>query len=189
MSGIGGAVEVAVVRDGYDLAALIITGIAAAATVSAVWVAVWVASRDSRDRSRLQATMVSAWPARMDTRVPNVTVDTVVVQNASTSAIYDVLVSWAGAWGRAKPDSPDYAPTLRLSMIPPGSWWMEVQGNPGGAMDVRVGVLMEFSDGAGKRWMRTARGDLNRIRRSAWLAKEHGESNKPQDALVRINRD
>ncbi|WP_426623425.1 hypothetical protein ACPPVW_12400 [Leifsonia sp. McL0607] len=177
-----------IARDGFDIATVIIRAVAAAATVFAVWVAVGVASQDSRDRRRLQATMVSAWQAHMDPRVPNTIADTVIVQNASTSAIYDVLLSWVGAWGNAKSDSPEYAPTLRLSMIPPGSWWMQVTGNPGGAMDARVGVLIEFSDGVGQRWMRTARGELHHVRHSDWLDKESREVNKLADALTRIAR-
>jgi hypothetical protein len=178
-------VEVAVQRDWFDAATLAVTTLAALATVAAVWVAVSVASRDSRDRRRLQARMVSAWRAGMDTRVPYATQDTVIVQNASTSTIYDVLISWAGAWGNLKSDAPVVG-TVRLSNVPPGDWYLEVPGNPGSAMDVRVGVLMEFWDGAGVRWMRTAAGELRQIVDSAWLRKEAGEANKPVDAITRI---
>ena len=180
--------EIAVDRDWFDVATLCVTVVAAVATLAAVLVALRVATRDSRARRRTQATMVSAWRGSMDTRVPHSTMDTVIVQNAATSAIYDVLISWAGSWGNAKSDSAEYSPTVRLSMIPPGSWYLQVPGNPGAAMDARTGVLMEFTDGAEARWMRTARGELRPIRHSRWLAKETMEVNKPADALTRIAR-
>jgi hypothetical protein len=186
--GLQEAIEVAVDRDWFDFVTLIVTTVAAVATVAAVWVAVAVASRDSRERRRLQATMVSAWRAGMDTRVRYSTQNTVIVQNASTSAIYDVLISWAGSWGNVKPDVAQYAPTVRLSNVPPGDWYLEVPGNPGAAMDVRISVLMEFADGAGVRWMRTADGELRQIQSSAWLRKEAREANKPVDTITRISR-
>jgi hypothetical protein len=129
--------------------------------------------------------MVSAWRRGFGAD-GSVKEDEVVLQNGSTSAIYDVLVSWAGSWGNAKADSPEYAPTLWVSMIPPGSWALALQ-DPGDAMDVRTGVLMEFTDGSGARWMRTARGELRPIRRSGWLDSQSGV-NKPTDGLVRLDR-
>ena len=52
-------------------------------------------------------------------------------------------------------------------------------------MDIRIGVLMEFADGAQVRWMRTARGELRQVKRSPWLA-EARSNNKPGHPLTRI---
>lgn len=179
------AIEVVLDRDLVDWLTLAVSAAAALATVLAVWVAVLVASRDTRDRRRLQASMVSAWEAHADPFLANTTIDTVILQNSSTSAIYDVLISWASSWGHGRPDAPEFAPTAWLSMIPPGTWRLEVQGNPGGAMDVRMGVLLEFTDGAKARWMRTARGELRQVENSSWLA-DARSTNKPGYPLTRI---
>lgn len=169
-----------------DYLALAVSVAAAAATVAAVWVAVRLSGRDTKERAFRQASAVTAWMGMMEPGLRSASANTIVVSNGSTAAVYDVLVSYAGAWGSAKPDSADYTDTTWLTMIPPGTWYFEGPQNPGSAMDVRPGVLMEFTDASEVRWKRAANGVLKRANRD-WLYREQSENKPLNEALTRLD--
>jgi hypothetical protein len=70
-------------------------------------------------------------------------------------------------------------------MVPPGTWYFTGPPYPGEAMDVRTGVLLEFTDAAGLRWKLTARGVLARVK-GDWLEQQTKENKPLNRALTRL---
>lgn len=152
-----------VTRDWLDYVTLAVSLLAAAGTLIAVWVSVAVARNAARDRRREQSARVTAWPGQMDDRLPftdGTSYPTIVVRNGSGATIHNVLIGYAGAWGHLPPDQPHGIPVWK-TMIPPGDWYLSGPEYTGEAMDVRTGLLIEFTDANGRRWKRAADGALS----------------------------
>jgi hypothetical protein len=182
---VNSALVVDVHRDFVDTLSLIISGAAAAGTIAAVWFAVVVAGRDRRERRKGQAETISAWPSTSEPGLPAGS-DTVVLHNGSASAVYDILIAYAGAWGHRAPDRAA-GTTKWLTMLPPGTWYLGGLPYEGEAMDYRSGFLLEFTDASGLRWQRTARGVLLRAS-SAWFDETQGATKPENRSLTRLMR-
>ncbi|WP_426519600.1 hypothetical protein ACPPVQ_05930 [Diaminobutyricibacter sp. McL0618] len=155
-------VTVDVLPDWISIVSLIVSAVAAIGTVFAVLVAVSVSRRDTHERKRLPASRVTGWPGLMDPRITSPTPETIIISNGSNGAIYDVVVGYGSAWGTQVPEDTLAYPGW-LTSVPPGTWFLEGPANPGNALDFRAGIFLEFTDAAGNRWHRSARGVLTPI--------------------------
>lgn len=154
----------------------------AVGTVGAVVVAVVLATRDWRERRRNQASKIVAYFGSMDDRVVEVRGTSIVISNGSEAGIYDVLVGLAGAWGGLSPHVPQFN-TRWLTSVPPGDWILDDLIYDGEAMNVRFGVLIEFTDAQGRRWRRSADGSFQAAS-GEWLRQVRSD-NKPESQSIR----
>jgi len=193
-------IPVDVTRDWFDVFTLVVSTLAAVGTLLAVFFSVAVARRAVSDGRRAEASRVTAWPGEMDPRIPkNVLQDAakwapgggpdgegearpiIVIRNDSGSTIHDVLVAYAGAWGHWPPDKPVGLPVWH-TMVPPGDWYVSGPAYFGEAMDVRTGLMIEFTDANGGRWMRAANGKL--ATSSHALLNQMQQESKPGNAAL-----
>ncbi|MCU1480132.1 MAG: hypothetical protein JWQ19_918 [Subtercola sp.] len=77
-----------------------------------------------------------------------------------------------------------FACTVWLTMVSPGAWYFEGPYFEGEAVDFRLGVLMEFTDAARRRWRRSANGELN-LANDEWFAEQRA-GNKPGGKVTRL---
>jgi len=182
-----GIADTVLARDWLDYAGFGASALAALGAVAAVGFAVAISARDVRNRARGQAAAITSWPGQMEPGLPAAGDRTLVISNGSSAAIYDVLVSYAAAWGNADADKPlNPERTTWMTYVPPGQWYFEGPENPGNSMDVRSGILAEFADATGTRWRRSANGRLRKIRRSGWRASIERHSKPSNQILTRL---
>ncbi|MEN8602293.1 hypothetical protein ABFC64_12705 [Microbacterium rhizosphaerae] len=193
-------IPVDLTRDWFDVLALVVSAFAAVGTLLAVFFSVWVATRSWRDGRRAEASRVTAWPGDMDRRIPDTVLHPVVngatwdaperpiivIRNDSGSTIHNVLIAYSKAWSYHKvaPDEPMSTP-LWQTMVPPGDWYVGGPGYHGEAHDYRSGLMIEFTDANGRRWMRAADGSLARSNQTL-LARMQKESKPDNSSLKRL---
>jgi hypothetical protein len=142
---------------------------AAAGTVAAVVVALWVALREGRRRRleerRFQAELITAWVAFDDPegKYPYVKV---AVANASHQVVYRLVVSLGDASrGGFRPDAPLQWRNF-VSQLPPGETLVDVDWTTG--VSARPSVGIAFQDAAGRHWIREMSGKLVEVKDDHW---------------------
>ena len=143
---------------------------AAVGTIAAVVVALYIATRETRrlqkrDRAD-QAHQISAW------RLVQLGFGEVVVSNASSLPIYDVLISYGVAYGAGPPFSLGNANQTFVVRIPPGRYLVKEPKHGGGGMSVLVGPSISFRDANGLFWRRDAKGELIATKASPFIEME-----------------
>ncbi|MFC4245125.1 hypothetical protein ACFOYW_17290 [Gryllotalpicola reticulitermitis] len=176
-------------HDGYDWLALaaqaggaLATVITAIVAIAALLVSLWLAlvdrkrsrevtarAEDELRRSReadlrAQAELITVW---LDQDEGSGRGD-VMLSNASTGAIYDVVIGYGVAYGAGtgflKGEWNSNDALLFINRLPPGMWAVAgAPGYPGGGMHIHVEAAIAFRDAAGRDWARDATGDLQQI--------------------------
>jgi hypothetical protein len=146
------------------------TWVAAVGTVGAVVVALWLASRDSRERARgerrRQAETVTAWISGGYSLVAgeNRFVAPVAVQNGSSQLVYRFIASLVqDLRGQESSPQPGLKWRVFVGELPPGRSQFTIE-HPGGGMHFRAGIELAFQDAAGRWWVRKGNGRLDEIR-------------------------
>jgi len=157
----GQAIPVSLQTGPLDVFALCVSILTAIATVTAVTIAIVVATRDSRDRRRAQASTISVWSMRMDPRVQPLRYG-LVISNGSQATIFEVVITIAGVYGSADPMQIEAVMPVCVAKVPPGDWYVEGPHHEGGSAGTSVDAAITFTDGAGLWWQRDAGGTLSR---------------------------
>lgn len=149
---------------------------AAAGTVAAVSVAIWIAGLESRrhedSQRREQAESVAAWASGHDVGRMRT-----VVSNNSKMPIYDVILE---PMYHPTPGS-DAEPSVQrtfIEVVPPGQWAaVALERIPSGLRPTKVAVPLAFTDARGNHWRRSTDGGNLEELTAAPLA-SHGDRDK-----------
>ena len=114
--------------------------------------------------ARAQAEQITVWL----NRAPDAGRGDVMVSNASSSAVYDVVIGYGAAYGGGgtflKGNRENNDNLLFINRLAPGLWSVAgAKGFPGGGMHVLPEAAMAFRDAAGRFWVRDARGELEQV--------------------------
>lgn len=129
---------------------------AAVGTIGAVAVALYLAekgARDQRGREReAQASCISSWhqPGRED----------VVISNPSSSAIYNVAISFGVSYGEGEPFQQGNEFNVFLRALPAGESRIHEPPTPPELVGRELAVSVTFKDAQGVHWRRDATGKL-----------------------------
>ena len=125
------------------------------------------AIRRERHERRQQAELVTAWLGNE----PAVGRQDVIIQNASSQSVYQLIASLVGIQGAVRKTA---VPTSRsqrgqvvqfqtpVGQVPPGQY-MTTVASGGHDMMKRFGIELAFQDAAGVRWLRHGDGRLEEI--------------------------
>jgi hypothetical protein len=150
------------------------TWLAAIGTILAVVVALGLASRESRDRRRAderrQAELITAWLETVgDATTAGLVMPVVAIVNGSQQLAYRVIASLVPVRGAISDNfrevigrQPGEFRAFK-GELPLGRTNIEIR-HPGGGMHIRFAIEIAFCDAAGRSWVRTAQGELKRIR-------------------------
>jgi hypothetical protein len=125
-----------------------------------------IAEHRAHSESRAQAERVSVWSG------PSADPQPVALLNHSDEPVYEAVATFVFIDGSGPPRGEEVSPELaarrvRVGVIPPGRWWVCVDGGWNG-MYPRLGVEVAFTDRAGAHWVRRADGRLEELPRSAF---------------------
>jgi hypothetical protein len=136
------------------------TWIASVGTVAAVVLALWQTRRTSqKDRDREekeQAAQVSSW------LIGEGRICGVALRNTSATPVYQAILTLVAYQGAGPRNGTESQFRRYLGIIPPGQTYTTIEG-AGGAMYIRLGVEMAFTDSRGINWVREVRGKLYKI--------------------------
>lgn len=116
-------------------------------------------------RERAQADLVTAW---LEAGPVGGRPHSFIVSNASSNAIYDVVLSYGTTYGAGTGyslgDGSSNAKFSIVDVLPPGTWKICAPSEyPGGGMGIKLALGITFRDAASMNWLREAGGSLSRI--------------------------
>ena len=140
---------------------------AAVGTIAAVLVALYLATcetlRAQRRETLDQAKQISAW------RLEHLGSTQVLISNASSLPIFDVLISYGVCYGAGTPFSRGAASQTFVMRIPPGRYLAKEPKGGGSGMGVVIGPSISFRDASGFFWRRDAKGELIQTKEHPFL--------------------
>ena len=150
------------------------TWLAAVGTILAVVAALGLALREARerrrDRERQQAEQITAWLEPIgDATTAGLVMPVVAVVNGSQQLAYRVVASLVPVRGAIRDDFHSQIGAGAWDFrafkgeLPPGRTNLQIK-HPGGGMHIRFAIELAFRDAAGRSWVRTSQGRLERIR-------------------------
>jgi hypothetical protein len=147
----------------------------AAATLSAVLTALFLAAVDGRrrreEKEREQAEQISGWmeflPVEEQVKDGEIYVR-LVVQNSSNQLVYELIASVVTAFGESQVGG-DLSFRNFVGRLVPGRTEHEIK-HPGQGMHKKFAIELAFSDAAGRTWRRRGRGRLERVYKKDPLA-------------------
>ncbi len=150
------------------------TWVAAIGTVAAVFAAIGLAARETwerrRERERQQAELVTAWLESIGGPTPDgLRPSKIVVTNGSQQLVYRFIASQVPVRGAIREDFRSQIGAGAWEFrafkgeLPPGRTDLDVT-YPGGGGHIRFAIELAFRDAGGRSWIRTAQGELKRIR-------------------------
>lgn len=133
--------------------------LAAAGTIGAVVVALYLADKGSREQrereKRAQASRISSWQNTFAGMTRSIS-----ILNQSQGSIYDVAISFGIAVGAGPAFQTGNEHQIFLRGLPPGDFEVKMPKKPRKGMHVELGLALTFRDAQGVYWRRDATGNL-----------------------------
>ncbi|WP_304425569.1 hypothetical protein [uncultured Adlercreutzia sp.] len=164
------------INENCELLGLVVEFCAAMGTVGALLVAfcqIGIDKKHRRNEEKLTyALNVAAWQEpTLEVKYEGLYVyEPVIIRNANSVPIYDVVVTAVGLFGagparKGEENDGDYRCRAIVSQVPPGEWlvWVPTMG---GGMHVVYGMEVVFRDCRGNCWVRRGDGMLSQIKKN-----------------------